>query len=118
MDAENKSRAWMHSLTVSEKTKAAELWMPFVKRGGFFLATDKKYALGDSVFVLLTLGDEGRKFPVNGKVVWLCPEGARGDRQQGVGIQFPSDAMGDAARGEFEAMAGKIHTSLKKTATL
>lgn len=118
MDVSNKSRPWMHSLQIVDKTRAAELWMPFVKRGAFFLPTEKRYTLGESVFVLLSLGDEGKKFPVNGKVVWISPEGARGDRQTGVGIQFPSDTMGEAARAEFEAMAGKIHASLKKTATL
>lgn len=118
MDTPTTSRPWMHTLQVVDRAKAAELWMPFIKRGAFFLATDRKYQLGESVFVLLTLGDAGRKFPVNGKVVWINPEGSRGDRLQGVGIQFPSDTTGESARAEFEEMAGKIHPSLKRTATL
>ena len=112
------SRPWMLSLTLIDKATAANLYMPFVKGGGVFVETQKEYQLGDSVFVLLTVGDEAKKFPINGKVVWVCGSNARGERPCGVGVQFPKDDSGDSARQAIEEMTGKIDISLRRTATL
>jgi type IV pilus assembly protein PilZ len=65
--------------------------MPFVKGGGIFVPTPKTYDIGDEVFVLLTLMDEPEKIAVTGKVVWLTPEGAQGNRSAGVGVQFANN---------------------------
>lgn len=108
----------MLSLALTDKTTAANLYMPFIKGGGVFVETDKEYNLGDPVFVLLTIGDEGKKFPVNGKVVWTCGANARGDRPRGIGIQFPKDDSGEGAKAAIEQMIGRIRDSIKKTATL
>lgn len=111
-------KVWMHSLHLTDKTKAAELYMPFIKGGGVFVETEQKLGLGDSLFVLLTIGDDAKKFPVNGKVVWLNGDSGRGDRPVGLGIQFPNDASGTAAKQEIERMIGKMQLSMKRTATL
>ena len=63
-------------------------YMPFVRNGGLFISTSKTYRLGDEVFVLLTLMDEPEKIPVAGKVVWITPKGAQGNRTAGIGVQF------------------------------
>lgn len=112
------SRPWMLSLTLGDKNTAANLYMPFIKGGGVFVESDKEYILGDSVFVLLTVGEEAKKFPINGKVVWICGANARGDKTQGIGVQFPKDDSGDGARVAIEEMTGKMQSSMKKTATL
>ena len=112
------NRPWMLSLSLEDKAVAANLYMPFIKGGGIFVESDKEYSLGDSVFILLTVGEEGKKFPINGKVVWICGASARGDKPQGIGIQFPKDDSGEGARAAIEQMIGKIQGSLKKTATL
>lgn len=112
------SRPWMLSLTLGDKTTAASLYMPFIKGGGVFVESDKEYNLGDSVFVLLTVGEEAKKFPINGKVVWICSANARGDKAQGIGVQFPKDDSGEGARVAIEQMIGKMRSSMKKTATL
>lgn len=83
-----------------------------------FVETEQPLSLGDSLFVLLTVGDNGNKFPINGKVVWINGESVRGDRPVGVGLQFPSDSSGEAAKTAIEELIGTIRTSLKKTATL
>lgn len=111
-------KVWMHSLQIKDKTKAAELYMPFIKGGGIFVETEQRLELGDSLFVLLTVGDDGVKCPVNGRVVWVNGDNSRGDRPIGVGIQFPSDASGAATKEEIERMVGKMQASIKKTATL
>ncbi len=112
------NRPWMLSLTLVDKNTAANLYMPFIKGGGIFVESDKEYNLGDPVFVLLTVGDEAKKFPINGKVVWICGANARGDKARGIGIQFPKDDTGEGVRVAIEQMIGKMQSSMKKTATL
>ena len=111
------NRPWMLSLTLADKSTAASLYMPFIKGGGVFVESDKEYSLGDPVFVLLTVGEDAKKFPINGKVVWICSANARGDKAQGIGVQFPKDDSGDGARVAIEQMIGKMQSSMKKTAT-
>ncbi|NJM33169.1 MAG: pilus assembly protein PilZ [Limnobacter sp.] len=111
-------KVWMHNLLLTNDAHAAQCFMPFIKQGGLFLETDQKYTLGDSVFVLVTVGEMGKKFPVNGKVVWINSDNSRSDRPVGVGIQFPSDASGEAVRLAIEKMIGKMRSSSKSTATL
>ena len=60
------------------------------------MPTNKRYELGEEVFILLALMDEPEKMPINGKVVWITPKGAQGNRQAGIGVQF-SEADSAAA---------------------
>ena len=62
--------------------------MPFVRHGGLFVPANKKYELGEGVFILLALMDEPEKIPINEKVVWVTPKGAQGNRQAEIGVQF------------------------------
>jgi type IV pilus assembly protein PilZ len=63
-------------------------YMPFVRRGGLFVPKNKKYDLGEEVFITLALMDEPEKIPINGNVVWVTPKGAQGNRQAEIGVQF------------------------------
>ncbi len=63
-------------------------YLPFLKRGGLFIPTEKNYKLGDEVFLLLSLLNEGDKTPVAGKVAWINPKGAQGNRPKGIGLHF------------------------------
>jgi len=76
------------SLTIKDKNVLYAAYMPFVKHGGMFIPTNKSYKLGDEVFMLLSLMDEPEKIPVAGKVVWVTPRGAQGNRAAGIGVQF------------------------------
>lgn len=76
------------SLTIKDKAVLYAAYMPYVSNGGLFIPTNKHYAIGDEVFVLLNLMDEPEKIPVAGKVVWITPKGAQGNRSAGIGIQF------------------------------
>ncbi|MEX2321626.1 MAG: PilZ domain-containing protein, partial [Saccharospirillum sp.] len=64
------------SLTMKDKAVLYAAYMPFVKNGGLFIATNKKFNLGDDVFLLLNLMEEPEKIPVAGKVIWVTPRGA------------------------------------------
>jgi type IV pilus assembly protein PilZ len=60
--------------------------MPFLRNGGLFIRTNKRFTLGEEVFVLLALMDEAEKIPITGTVVWVTPKGAQGNRQAGIGV--------------------------------
>lgn len=76
------------SLSIKDVATLHASYMPYVENGGLFIPTKKKYQMGDEVFVLLSLIDEAEKVPVSGKVVWLTPSGAQGNRVAGIGVQF------------------------------
>ena len=76
------------SLTIRDKSALYAAFMPFVKNGGLFIPTSKAYQLGDEVFMLLTLMEEKEKMPIAGRIVWVTPKGAQGNRTAGIGVQF------------------------------
>jgi type IV pilus assembly protein PilZ len=80
------------SLTIKDKAVLYAAYMPYVNNGGLFIPTNKSYSIGDEVFVLLNLMDESEKIPVAGKVIWITPKGAQGNRSAGIGIQFADEA--------------------------
>jgi type IV pilus assembly protein PilZ len=84
--------------------------MPFISGGGLFIPTKKDYKLGDEVFMLLTLMDEADKIPVAGRIIWITPVGAQGNRAAGIGVQF-SDQDDGAARNKIETyLAGALES--------
>lgn len=82
------SRNGILSLTIKDKAVLYSAYMPFLQHGGLFVPTNKTYDIGDEVFMLLTLMDEPDKIPIAGKVVWVTPRGAQGNRTAGIGVQF------------------------------
>lgn len=85
----------MLSLFIKDKAALYAAYMPFVKNGGLFIPTSKNvYKLGDEVFMLVTLMDSKEKTPLAGKVIWVTPKGAQGNRQTGVGVQFSEQDKG------------------------
>ena len=97
------------SVAISDKAVLHESYMPFVKNGGLFIPTKKTYSLGNEVFVLLTLMDEREKIPFAGRVVWITPKGAQGNRPAGIGVQFHNDQNGTAVRNKIETyLAGAL----------
>lgn len=97
------------SIAINDKAALQQSYMPFVKNGGLFIPTKKTYALGNEVFVLLTLMDEPEKIPFAGRVVWITPKGAQGNRPAGIGVQFHNDQSGTAVRNKIETyLAGAL----------
>ena len=79
------------TLTIKDKNALHSAFMSFLQNGGLFVPTTGSYRLGDDVFLLRTLMDEPGKLPVAGRVVWITPEGAQGNRQAGIGIEFSDE---------------------------
>ena len=92
-------------------------YMPFVRNGGLFIPTNKRYHLGDEVFMLLSLMEETERLPVAGKIIWITPVGAEGNRAAGIGVQF-SDQDGGTARNKIETYLAGALGSGKPTHTM
>ncbi len=97
------------SLTIKDKAVLYAAYMPFVQGGGLFIPTSKAYKLGDEVFMLLSLMDEPEKIPLAGKVVWMTPKGAQGNRAAGIGVQF-NDPDNTAQRKIETYLAGSLES--------
>jgi type IV pilus assembly protein PilZ len=112
------ARPGVLSLNIREKAALYAAYMPFLKGGGIFIPTSRTYALGEEVFMLLSLMDNPNRIAVQGKVVWITPEGVQGSRTQGIGVQFTLDDTGSAARAEIEKILGESLASSRPTHTL
>jgi len=101
-------RSGILNLTIQDKAVLYAAYMPFIKNGGLFIPTNKTYKLGDEVFLLLNLMEEPEKIPVAGRIVWITPAGAQGNRQAGVGIQLEGD---NKLRAKIETyLAGSVQS--------
>jgi type IV pilus assembly protein PilZ len=102
------ARPGMLSLSIKDKASLYAAYMPYVVNGGLFIPTTKTYSLGDEVFMLLTLMDDAERLPVAGKIIWITPQGAQGNRSAGVGVQFSPQDKG-ATRNKIEThLAGAM----------
>ena len=104
------ARQGILSLGIKDKAALYNAYMPFIRQGGISVPTARRYFLGDEVFLLLTLPDSSERLPVAGKVVWVTPTGAQGNRAAGIGVQFADTAEGEAVRSKIETiLAGTLN---------
>ena len=106
------------SLNINSKSALYAAFMPHVKNGGIFIPTPRGDALGDEVFMLLSLMDDPTKLPIAGTVIWVTPPGAQNGRAQGVGVHFNNDESGHEARRKIEGLLGGVLQSVRPTHTL
>lgn len=105
-------------LNIKEKAALYAAYIPFFEEGGIFVPTQREYRLGDDVYVLLTLPDDPQRYPVAGRVAWVTPARAAGNRTQGVGIQFPKDEKSRELRHKIEGILGSSLGSDRATQTI
>ena len=105
-------------LAIKEKAALYAAYSPFFTEGGIFVPTQREYQLGDDVYVLLPLPDDTQRYPVAGRVAWVTPARAGGNRTQGVGIQFPKDEKSRELRLKIEGILGSALASEKPTQTI
>ena len=103
---------------IKDEATLYQSYMPFLKGGGLFVPSGKRYNLGDELFLLINLMDDKERLPVTGTVVWITPQGAQGNRVAGIGVQFAESVEGEAARQRIEALLGAKLASEKSTFTL
>jgi type IV pilus assembly protein PilZ len=112
------SRPSIVQLAIKEKAALYAAYIPLFKEGGLFIPTPREYNLGDDVYVLLTLLDDTQRHPVAGKVAWVTPPKASGNRTQGVGIRFPSDEKSRLLKLKIEEILGAALSSDRPTQTI
>jgi type IV pilus assembly protein PilZ len=96
------------SLAIKDKAALYAAYMPFIRNGGLFIPSSRRYQLGEEVFILLNLMDETEKIPVAARIVWITPKGAQANRNAGIGVQF-SEQDGGAIRSRIETyLAGAL----------
>ncbi|MBL8437939.1 MAG: PilZ domain-containing protein [Zoogloeaceae bacterium] len=106
------------SLNISSKSSLYAAYMPFLKNGGIFVPTPRAYKIGDEVFMLLQLLEDPTKHPVAGTVAWVTPQGAQGNKTQGVGVHFSDDEAGKGVRHRIEQILAGHLGSNRPTHTL
>lgn len=104
------------SLNIQDTQTLLSAYMPVLERGGIFVPTREHYALGQQIYLLLTLPGETERVPVTGQVVWITPEGASGRRMPGVGIHFST--ADQAVRGRIESLLSGLLDKGASTYTL
>ncbi|XAH26130.1 PilZ domain-containing protein [Xylophilus sp. GW821-FHT01B05] len=105
-------------LAIKEKSALYAAYIPLFTEGGVFIPTTREYRLGEDVYVLLTLPDNPTRYPVAGRVAWVTPARASGNRTQGVGIQFPPDEKSRALKLKIEEILGGHLASDRPTQTI
>lgn len=105
------------SLTIKDKASLHAAYIPFVRNGGLFIASKKSYKPDDEVFVLLTLMDDKDSIPIAGRVIWITPPGAQGNRESGIGVQFSEQDNG-AARNKIEGILAGMQQGERLTHTM
>lgn len=105
-------------LAIKEKSALYAAFIPLFSEGGIFIPTSREYKLGDDVYVLLSLPEDPQRYPVAGKVAWVTPAKASGNRTQGVGISFPKDEKSRVLRLKIEEILGAHSASDRPTQTI
>jgi len=105
-------------LVFREKGALYAAYIPLFAEGGLFVPSTREYALGDDIYLLLSLPGDPQRYPVAGKVGWITPPNAPGGRTQGVGVRFPSDEKTRGLKLKIEETLGTLISSSKPTQTI
>ena len=104
-------------LAIKEKGALYAAYIPLFTEGGMFIPTTRDYQLGEDIYVLLTLPEDTQRYPIAGRVAWVTPARAAGNRTQGVGIQFPKDEKSRQLKARIEEILGSHLASERPTQT-
>lgn len=116
--AGSSTRPSVIQLVFREKGALYAAYIPAFTDGGLFVPTTRDYALGDDIYLLLSLPEDPQRYPVAGKIAWITPANASGGRTQGVGVRFPADDKTRLLRVKIEQLLGTNISSSKPTQTI
>ena len=105
-------------LAIKEKAALYAAFIPLFKEGGVYIPTAREYQLGADVYVLMTLPEDTQRYPIAGKVAWVTPARAAGNRTQGVGVRFPNDEKSRLLKLKIEEILGVHLASDRPTQTM
>jgi len=104
-------------LAIKEKGALYAAYIPSFIDGGIFVPSEREYRLGDDVYLLITLPGDQQRYPVAGKVAWITPPRASGNRTQGIGVRFPKDEKSSELKLKIEQILGTSLISDRATQT-
>ena len=116
--AATSARPSVVQLAIKEKAALYAAYIPLFKEGGVFIPTAREYQLGADVYVLMTLPEDTQRYPIAGKVAWVTPARAAGNRTQGVGVRFPNDEKSRLLKLKIEEILGAHLASDRPTQTM
>jgi type IV pilus assembly protein PilZ len=116
-DPSSKSKLPLVPLRFKSTNQLYKSFMPWLKNGGLFVPTSKRFEMGQKVLMMVVLPGMIDKFPTAGAVAWVCPKDATGHNKPGVGVEF-LDEEGVALRLRIEGMLTEQLKSLEPTYTL
>ena len=116
--ASTAARPSVVQLAIKEKAALYAAYIPLFKEGGVFIPTAREYRLGADVYVLMTLPEDTQRYPIAGKVAWVTPARAAGNRTQGVGVRFPNDEKSRLLKLKIEEILGAHLSSERPTQTM
>jgi type IV pilus assembly protein PilZ len=111
-----RSHAAVLEIWIKDVSSLHAAYMSFLRNGGLFISTTQAHKLGARVRLLLTLLDEPAAIPIEGRVVWVTPEGAQGNRPAGIGVEFSEES--EAVNAKIENYLGGTLSSDRLTHTL
>ena len=91
-----------------EENALYQAYMPYIKGGGIFIRTTKAYELGHSLTLSVMLPNSTDTHLVEGKVVWITPKGALGNKPAGIGVQLIGPNGLALSRQIENMLAGKL----------
>ena len=77
-------------------------YMPFLKNGGLYIPTPKKYDIGNEVFILVKFPDSNERVPGVGSVVWVNRTPSV-SKPSGIGIHFSETNENESLKTKIEA---------------
>ena len=93
-------------LTFEDASALYLAYMPFVRNGGLFAATNGQYELGDELLMSLGLMGNPEQLVVSCRVVWITPEGTQGQQPVGIGVQFDASDRGETRKCIEDCLSG------------
>ncbi len=104
------------SLAIKDPKVLYASYMPFLEGGGLFIPTKKPFNIGDNLSLVISLLSEEKKYPIDGKVVWITPIKAN-NMVPGVGVQFRGTAAAEL-NAKIEQALTIFATSGERTNTM
>jgi type IV pilus assembly protein PilZ len=99
----SKSKLPIIPLRFKSQSQLYKSYMPWLKNGGLFIPTSKRFEMGQEVLMMVVLPEMREKIPAAGVVSWVCPKDVTGHNKPGVGVEF-TDQDGAALRLRIEGM--------------
>ncbi len=78
-------------LILKDKQALYQAYMPFLKRGGLFVPTNRSYRPGQVLHVAVLLPEQPDPVLISGELVWHTPVGAQGRKTPGIGIHLSEE---------------------------